>query len=605
MKALLAVFAEPDLALLPWARQISRSIGSDVLGLLCVAEGGRPQLVELSGQGKDRSELAQAALAQIEDPDAAGVVILDAIARKRSKAVLEGIVEFEPELLILPAPLSERQDKAAATIERLVRVAPTDVLVLEAVGHAPDVERILIPMREGAGALAIRLAARGFEGSTKQLVALADPDALPRSQRVFDKALGRLSEEQQKLARLEQADESLDASLAAEFGEDGGFDLILTEIEDMRRVRKRAEELAALRASSSAPHPALGLVRDSRVAGPGRLERYWERVRTHLPHLDRNQKREVYQSLERGGRLSTDYLVMLLLSTGIATLGLIQDSTAVVVGAMLVAPLMTPIVATGLALVQGNRELFRKATQAMLIGVGAGLLTAMLLALTSPWPELSSEVLARGTPNLFDFGIALLSGIAGAFAIARPGAASALAGVAIAVALVPPLAAIGIALVKGFGMVAFGAAVLFLTNLVAIITGSGIVFRLFGIDLQGRETPRWVRATMLTLGGLALPILAVLVHNLQEQLQHGAEQRIVRSLDAETRSKALARIDAAEGVDLIYLAESEPGESFGVRVVLSTEKGRDPALQEQLERMLREDLGEDAKIHVRWLTTAR
>ena len=241
----------------------------------------------------------------------------------------------------------------------------------------------------------------------------------------------------------------------------------------------------------------------------------------------------------------------------------------------------------------------------MLVGIGAGLVTSMLLALTSPWPELSEEVLARGTPNLFDFGIALLSGIAGAYAIARPGAASALAGVAIAVALVPPLAAIGIALVKGVYLVAFGAAVLFLTNLVAIISGSGLVFRLLGIDLQGRETPKWVRATMLTLGALALPILAVLLHNLQEQMHRGMERPFARPLPAETRSELARLVAAAEDVELVFMAELELEKGIGIRVVLSHPGGSDAELESTIRRILRDELGEDATIQVRWVVAPR
>ena len=146
-----------------------------------------------------------------------------------------------------------------------------------------------------------------------------------------------------------------------------------------------------------------------------------------------------------------DFFALMFLATTIAGLGLIQNSTAVVVGAMLVAPLMTPIVGVGLGLVQGNIVLVRYAAQSIAWGAGLALVVGLSLGLLLPLPELTTELAARGGPSLLDLGVAVLSGCAGAYAMSRPNLSAALPGVAIAAALVPPLASLGIVLANGIG----------------------------------------------------------------------------------------------------------------------------------------------------------
>lgn len=244
----------------------------------------------------------------------------------------------------------------------------------------------------------------------------------------------------------------------------------------------------------------------------------------YVPQLGRETRIELYQGLNEGSELKLDFVTLISLSTAIASLGLIQDSGAVVIGAMLVAPLMTPMLGAGLGLVQGNIILVRNAAQSILTGFFLSLVIGMFFGFAVPGlTALTPELLARGSPNLLDLAIALLSGIAAAYAIARPGLLGALPGVAIAAALVPPIATAGIALATGHAKIGIGAAFLFGTNLVAIILASALTLYVLGVrpNRQQAFTRLWSRRILVSLGLTALffafPLGASLVSNFTER----------------------------------------------------------------------------------------
>lgn len=172
------------------------------------------------------------------------------------------------------------------------------------------------------------------------------------------------------------------------------------------------------------------------------------------------------------------FIVMLLLSGGIATLGLSQDSAATVIGSMVVAPLGGPIVALGatIALVWPHETVKMGAT--IVAGAAMVVLLAYVIGLGLPQALPTAQILARTSPDLRDLGVALLAGAAGAYAQTRASLSSALVGVAIAVALVPPLAAAGLLLEGGHYSLATGALTLFAANLVGITVAVAITLLL-------------------------------------------------------------------------------------------------------------------------------
>ncbi len=233
-----------------------------------------------------------------------------------------------------------------------------------------------------------------------------------------------------------------------------------------------------------------------RAAKPIRL-RLHDRLGTWLgervPQLEREHRIDLVERVESDAAWDFDFFALMLLSTTIAALGLIQNSLAVVIGAMLVAPLMMPLLGLGLAVVQGNGRLAQRAGRAVVLGF----ITAYLLGILVGWlvpsyQQPSAEMLARDWPDSIDLWVAFISGLAAAYAASRPGLLAALPGVAIAAALVPPLATSGLATGIGEYDLALGALLLFLTNGVAIVFASAISLWVVGIR-RGKPLSGWSR----------------------------------------------------------------------------------------------------------------
>ncbi|MGI9330770.1 MAG: DUF389 domain-containing protein [Gammaproteobacteria bacterium] len=226
-----------------------------------------------------------------------------------------------------------------------------------------------------------------------------------------------------------------------------------------------------------------------------------------FPKLDREERQELSTRIRGEATGGADFYVMMLLASGLASLGLLQGSTAVIIGAMLVAPLVGPLIGTALALVQGNTHLMRVSLQVCLTGIALGLTVSLLFGLFNPGYEPTLEVEARGRPDLFDLFIALGSGMVAAYAQGRPKVSGTLAGVAIAAALLPPLAVVGIASMTGEVQIAAYAAVLMVTNLVAIILGAALIFRLLGCKARGDDSPMQPWAKRSVAGLLLIAIM--------------------------------------------------------------------------------------------------
>ncbi|MFV0258095.1 MAG: DUF389 domain-containing protein [Acidimicrobiales bacterium] len=205
--------------------------------------------------------------------------------------------------------------------------------------------------------------------------------------------------------------------------------------------------------------------------------------------------------------------VLMACAGGIATMGVVTDSTAVVIGAMLVAPLITPMMGMGLALTMGwPQRLVHSSTVVLLgcaiaVGVGAILPAAMRISLdlTS-----NSQITSRASPTVADLIIAVIAGATGAYANARRDVSSSLPGVAIAIALVPPLAIVGVTAQQGAWGQAAGTLLLFLTNLTAILLVGGVVFLITGVAPlrmvaanQGRVRTAVVGVALLAIGVVA------------------------------------------------------------------------------------------------------
>lgn len=208
----------------------------------------------------------------------------------------------------------------------------------------------------------------------------------------------------------------------------------------------------------------------------------------------------------------TRFAVLLCLSVVVAAVGLLQNSVAVVIGAMMIAPLMAPIMGVAASLVMGwgRRLLTGMAIIAVSVAVAVAIAWVIARFLPETGTGIPSEVLARTSPDVRDLLIALAAGAAGAYATVRRDLSGALPGVAVAVALVPPLACVGVLFGRGQPDLASGAELLFATNLFGIILAAAVVFALTGfVSADHFRTSR--RRILSTLAVTAVPTLAVAV----------------------------------------------------------------------------------------------
>jgi uncharacterized hydrophobic protein (TIGR00271 family) len=237
---------------------------------------------------------------------------------------------------------------------------------------------------------------------------------------------------------------------------------------------------------------------------------------------------EIYQDCDEGRQFNAMYLAMLVFACLISLFGLLLNSPAVIIGAMLISPLMGPILSCGLALTLADWKLGGKAIRNLALSLGEVVAIAALATFLSPLKEPTAEILARTNPNLMDLLVALFSGFAGTLALASRsrGALTIIPGVAIATAVMPPLATVGFGIAAGEWSISAGALMLFLTNLGAIVLSAAIVFIVVGFRPRKREDAKAYRLALriavaaLVLIALSVPLVRTLVRAAQQTTLH-------------------------------------------------------------------------------------
>lgn len=297
----------------------------------------------------------------------------------------------------------------------------------------------------------------------------------------------------------------------------------------------------------------------------------------YIKPLDRKRRKEIIESIRMAASPGFDYFFFVVLSGAIATLGLINDSPAVIIGAMVVAPLMSPILGVGLGSITADARLARDSASALIRGALIAVILAALLTLSNIYlpfvpslTEIPNEILSRTQPTPNDLIIALAGGLAAAYALSQPHLSAALPGVAIATALMPPLSVIGIGIALGRWDIAGGATLLFLTNAVTIAFAAMLVFFIEGfsprkIQDEGR-LPRtlWVSALLTLILLIPLTILgARFVAQAQEnRLINNIVQTELADLgDAELVELQITRMDQGINLNLTISANNPPSYS--------------------------------------------
>ncbi|MGH3689199.1 MAG: TIGR00341 family protein [Microbacterium sp.] len=243
-------------------------------------------------------------------------------------------------------------------------------------------------------------------------------------------------------------------------------------------------------------------------------------TQTLIPRSQRQSAEALNDALDlsAGDTLSkrSGFLIMLTLSGVIAIAGVLTDSTATVIGAMIIAPLGTPILGIAWAIVTGHLRLVVSSILWVLSGVGIVVALGLVFAVFVATPEslsTNSQVIGRTSPSLMDLMAALATGFAGGFAMCRRDLSAVLPGVAIAISLVPPLGVVGVCAGQGQWSQALGALVLFLSNVFALVIAGSIVFTMAGYARDPGSSPtanrRRAYAIVATLALIiALPLAA-------------------------------------------------------------------------------------------------
>jgi uncharacterized hydrophobic protein (TIGR00271 family) len=208
------------------------------------------------------------------------------------------------------------------------------------------------------------------------------------------------------------------------------------------------------------------------------------------------------------------FSALLVLASAIATYGLIGDSVATVIGAMIVAPLMLPIMGLAFGISIGDRKAIVSSLLVGLGGIAVSILVGYVLAIPFKGldPEASQQIISRTAPRLVDLCAALATGLAGAFAIGRKDVSDTLPGVAIAISLVPPLANVGILIAANRPDLAAGSMLLFVTNYLAILLTGALMFGITGFPAvaQADRSPGARRAAIAVVVALVIVILVPL-----------------------------------------------------------------------------------------------
>nr|MCU0228442.1 TIGR00341 family protein [Bryobacterales bacterium] len=338
--------------------------------------------------------------------------------------------------------------------------------------------------------------------------------------------------------------------------------------------------------------------------------------------IDPRSKPRLYAAISEAAEVaSLNYWLELFFSAGIATLGLVLNSPAVVIGAMLISPLMGPILAAGLSLAVGDLYLGIKSAVNLVTSILAAVMFSALIVWMLPFHSATNEILARTSPNLLDLGVAVFSGLAGSVVVFRGGGGggvTALPGVAIAVALMPPLCTVGFGVGSGFlWPIIYGAGLLFLTNLAAIVASAFAVFLAVKMDAADvreeiddaiRERAsrdrlfRWLRRSFLrgsladigklrwrvlmltlVLGVLFVPLSKSLIELRNESLARGAVRDAIRGV--ASRDAIVSEI-----IDL-------SGEQIRIRLILT--ESADPQRVEDARSLILKRTGRDVDLFVR------
>jgi APA family basic amino acid/polyamine antiporter len=523
--------------LLHLAGVLARQRAGEVLALQVVDV---PDQVPLE-EGRHRAEVSRAllerAMTQAREEDFA-IQTMTRVAHSVAQGILDTAHEEKVDLILLGWRGYTRSFGASMgpVIDAVIRDAPCDVTVVKG-REWEQVTRILVPTAGGPHApIAAQLATLLAESYGSQVTALyvqlgrATPEQMEENRRRIAQTLDGLEFSHPPEQKVVIADSVVEGIVR----EAEQYDLVLLGASEEGLFDQFVFGSIPQQIAARVPKTAI-IVR--RYGGPAE---FWTRklmrgLSQLFPRLSVEEQLDLREAMSSGAQPAVNYFVLIVLSCIIATVGLLLNSVAVVIGAMLVAPLMSPILAFSLGLVLGDVRLIRLSIEAVFKGVALAILIAVFIGLLSPFKELTDEIMARTQPTLLDLAVALASGMAGAYALAHQDVSAALPGVAIAAALMPPLGAVGLGLSLGDAQVAGGAFLLFVTNIASISLAGAIVFMLVGIRPQTwqsearRQIRRGLIGVIITLLVIAIPLVVIMGGVIRETAERQTIQQVLEA----------------------------------------------------------------------------
>lgn len=301
---------------------------------------------------------------------------------------------------------------------------------------------------------------------------------------------------------------------------------------------------------------------------------------------------EILQQVNEEGRLQSRYSFHVVLSCAIATLGLLLSSPAVIIGAMLISPLMGPIMSLGFSLCIVDMRQMRRALEALGAGTLLALAISFLIVKFSPLTLATPEILARTQPNLFDLLVAIFSGMAGAYATIK-GKGGTIVGVAIATALMPPLAVVGYGLATQSWPIASGAFFLYMTNLLAIALTVTVHAKFYGFGSAHSAQHAWWQTGLVVLTFIALSVpLGISLKNIAQQ-----------SFVTQTaRAEIQKYFSDDQGVINNFVVEFPKAAPPRITAVIVTTHYRDDA-EQAISTTLTQNLSRDVNLHLDQIVT--
>jgi uncharacterized hydrophobic protein (TIGR00271 family) len=523
-------------------------------------DGEVTALYVVLGSGEEDGEALEDLEAIVEETQAAGspVELVTRSATSVARGILDAAREQGATLLLMgfEAP-SKGKVELGPVVDAVARIAPCDLLVFRHPPHMKhafeDIEHVILPLdgREHS-----HIAARFgvfLAGIVDAQASAVYIQTTPNAPTWY--GLGRIEASLQGVPNAQRVHRQVVQAgnvAAGILSRTDPEDLIVLGFSERSSLDRLIYGTVTQQVLTQAPGPVLVAKRAMREDMPA-IERAGRRLLARLsPTLTPYERSEVERVALETSPVNINFIVLILLSSVLASFGLLQNSAAVIIGAMLVAPLMSPLMSFSVGLVQGQPLVLRRAAITTGFGVLMALLVAIGVGAAMPVNFSTSEMLARGQPSLIDMGVALASGAAGAYALARKDIPSALAGVAIAAALVPPLCTVGLALAFNDHVLASGAALLFLTNIVSISLAGAVIFAWLGLRPDRRVRTRfgWTVSLGLLLI-LTVPLGSAFLSAVRTERQTDAARTI---LERELTDADVLEVKLTSGTPLIITA---------------------------------------------------